>query len=92
MTYLRRLGIERAARRDLRALKEYGDSGLAKAYLELARQLDEGVPARDAAAITAQMRLTLVELQRMGGSENEGDYTDELRARREARMAGGGTQ
>jgi hypothetical protein len=86
MAGLRPLAVERAARRDLRSLKEYGDSGLAHAYLALARELDSEPPARDAAALVAQMRLTLVALRELGGEEKDDDYTDELSARREARM------
>jgi hypothetical protein len=87
----RPLAVERAARRDLRTLREYSDSGLAHAYLLLARQLDEGMPARDAAAVAREMRLALLALHELSPSREDGDYTDELRARREARMTGNGS-
>lgn len=84
----RPLYVEAAARNDLKALAEFGDSALARAYLAMARELDEGVPPRDAAALVAQMRLTLMTLREIGGAGEEDDFTDELRARREARMQG----
>jgi hypothetical protein len=85
------ISVERAARKDLAALREYGGSGLAKTYLLLARQLDEGLPARDAAAAVREMRLIFLALQELSPSKEGDDYTDELRARREKRMQAGGS-
>jgi hypothetical protein len=83
----RPLALERAARRDLRALRENSDSALARSYLLLARQLDMGIMTfRDEAAVIREMRLIFMTLHQMSGSAEEGDYTDELKARREARM------
>jgi len=90
----RPLSVETAARRDLRALREYGNSGLARAYLALAREIDDGMPGRDLAAAVNSMRLVFLALQQLSPPKEGGDFTDELRARREANMtkiANGGT-
>jgi hypothetical protein len=80
---------ELAARRDLRALpKLYGTSAVAKGYLELARILDLGVPARDAAAVQREMRLTLMTLYDLAPAKPEDDFVDEVRLKREERMKG----
>ena len=80
--------VETAARRDLRALpKPYRDGAVGKAYLELARILDAGVPARDAAAVAREMRLCLLTLYDLAPPKTETDFVDEVRQRREKRMA-----
>lgn len=86
----RPLAIERAARRDLKELKLYSDSGLARSYLLLARELDlGGLAARDAAAVAREMRLVFLALHDLSPSGEDGDYADEFTKRREARMQGG---
>lgn len=81
------LNIERAARADLRALPaEYRNSAVAKGYIELARRIDAGVGARDAAAMAREMRLCLLALYELAPPMQEDDKVDELRAKREARM------
>ena len=78
--------IERKARKDIRILPaDYRDSAVAASYLMLARQLDEGVPAREMAAISREMRLCYAQLVDMGGTEKEDSQVDELRRRREER-------
>lgn len=84
----RPLAVERAARRDLKELSAYGDSAVARTYLLLARQLDFGLPAREAAAAAREMRLIFLALHELSPAGEGGDYTDEVRARREARMTG----
>jgi hypothetical protein len=86
----RTMPVERAARRDLASLREYGDSALAMTYLLLARMLDAGMPARDAAAVAREMRLVFMALQELSPAQEGDDQADELRARRQARMQGNG--
>jgi hypothetical protein len=86
MASQRPLAVEAAARRDLRKLRDYSNSGLARAYLLMARMLDEGMAERDAAAVAREMRLAFLTLQQLSPSRQENDDTDDLRARREARM------
>jgi hypothetical protein len=84
---------ETAARRDLRQLpKPYRDSAIGKAYLALAEMLDAGPPARDAAALAREMRLCYMALEAMAPRKADDDFVDEVRQRREARMAQAGSQ
>jgi len=83
----RPLSVEAAARRDVRALTAHGDSGLAKTYLLLARELDYRPPARDA-AIAREMRLTYMALHELAPEKSKDDKADELSRRRESRMTG----
>lgn len=88
----RPLAIERAARRDLRALREHQDSALARTYLLLARELDVGgLAARDEAAVARELRLVFMTLHDMSPPKEAGDFTDELKERRENRMKGTGS-
>ena len=83
----RPLAIEAAARRDLAALPaQYRNSAVGKAYLLLARTLDAGVPARDKAVLTREMRLCLDQLLTLAPPSAAGDFADELKARRETKM------
>ena len=76
-----------AARRDLRQLpKPYRDCAIGKAYLALAEMLDERPPARDAAAITREMRLCYMTLEAMAPHKPEDDFVDEVQKKREERM------
>jgi hypothetical protein len=80
--------VETAARRDLKDLPPaYARSAIATAYLLLARRLDAGVSARDAATLARELRLALLALYELAPPAREGDPTDELRARREQRLA-----
>jgi hypothetical protein len=80
--------VERAARKDLSALPpEYRSGAVARAYLMLGRRLDQGVSARDAAQLTREMRLCLLALYQLAPARHESDPVDELKARRETRMA-----
>jgi hypothetical protein len=79
---------EAAARRDLKALPPaYRNSAVAATYLLMARRLDAGLSAREVAMLAREMRLALLALYDLAPPRHEGDPADELRARREARMA-----
>lgn len=79
--------VSTAARRDLRSLpRPYRDSGIGRAYLVLAEMLDAMPPARDAAAITREMRLCYMALEAMAPHKPENDFVDEVQQKREARM------
>jgi hypothetical protein len=79
--------IEAAARHDLAALPpQYRNSAVGKTYLLLARRLDAGVSARDAAQLAREMRLALLALYELAPAQMPDDPADELTARREARM------
>jgi hypothetical protein len=81
------LAVERAARKDLRALPpDYRDSAIAKGYLLLARRLDAGVSARESAGLLREMRMTLLTLHELSPPAGEESFTDELQARREKWM------
>ena len=77
--------IERKARADLRKLTEHKDSAVAASYLVLAKQLDEGVAARELASISREMRLCFAQLVDMGGTKQPDSQVDEVRKRREDR-------
>lgn len=79
--------IETAARRDLRALPDdYARSAIGASYMLLARRLDFGVSARDAATLTRELRMALLALYELAPPTRENDPMDDLRARREKRM------
>jgi hypothetical protein len=81
--------VERKARADLRSLpKEYRDSAIGQTYILLAMQLDEGVPARELASVSREMRLCYQQLVDMGGVEKPDSKVDELRRKREERDRG----
>ncbi len=83
--------VERAVRRDLRALtSEDRQSGLAQVTLALARRMDaELLSDRDAATLGRELRITLVELLKNANRETT-DGIDELRARRATRHQAAG--
>lgn len=81
--------LESAARRDLRSLPPaYRNSAIAQTYLLMARRLDAGVNARDTATLARELRLALLVLYDLSPPAREDDAVDELRKRREERMAG----
>jgi hypothetical protein len=88
----RRLLVESAARKDLRGLPEYSDSALARIYLMFARSLDCGIPVRDAAAASREMRLIFLTLRELSPPKAGQDYPDEIAERREQRMRQNGTR
>lgn len=79
--------VSTAARRDLRSLPvPYRDSAIGKAYLALAMMLDAMPPARDAAAITREMRLCYMTLEALAPHKPADDFVDEVQKKREDRM------
>jgi hypothetical protein len=63
--------------------------GVAAVALMCARELDAGaLPPRDAASYLREIRLSLAQLREMTTGEVKGDVTDEVRERREKRLAG----
>jgi hypothetical protein len=66
------------------------EGGVARIALYCARELDTGGHApRDAAAFARELRLSLAQLREMAPGEVKGDITDEVRERRERRLAEG---
>jgi len=65
----------------------YRNSAIARSYLMLARRLDAGVSARDAAQLAREMRLCLLALYELAPARSEADPIDELQAKREQRMS-----
>lgn len=82
--------MERAVVVDLGELPlKLRNGGIAAVALMCARVLDEGgLPPRDAAGFAREVRLSLAQLREMSPGEVKGDVTDEVRERRERRLAG----
>lgn len=80
---------EAALARDLKAMPAALRSGaLAVTALGLARDLDEGgMTDRDKTGVARELRMYVADLTAMAPGERKGDSTDEVRARREARLA-----
>ena len=87
----RRGPVELAVLRDLKAFPDdLRKGGIAAAALKLARMIDIGaMSARDLSAMAAQVRMSLVTLREIAPGEAKGDHTDEVRERRERRLAQG---
>lgn len=65
--------------------------GVARGATMCARILDEGgLSPRDAAGFFRELRLALAQLREMAPGEVKGDATDEVKLRRERRLAGNG--
>jgi hypothetical protein len=69
---------------------EYRSCAVAEAYVMLARRLDAGMSPRDAGSVAREMRMALLTLYDMAPPKREGDYVDEVRAKREQRMEAAG--
>lgn len=84
------MSVEAAVKADLDSLPEQvRSSGLAAAALTLASMLDEGVPARDAAAVGRELRQSLAALRDLArAAPTKEDPLDELEKRRSARVTG----
>ncbi len=82
--------LEESVRVDLTALPSaMRRGGVARGALMCARILDEGgLSPRDAAGFLREMRLALAQLREMAPGEIHGDVTDEVKMRREKRLAG----
>lgn len=80
---------ETAVLRDLKALPEDLRKGaIAAVALGLARDLDQTLmTARDKSGMYAQLRMAMVTLREIAPGEARGDHTDEVRERRERRLA-----
>lgn len=80
--------IEKKAKADLRKLGiDERNSAVAAAYILLARTLDEGVPNRELAAMSREMRLTYAQLREMGGTQKPDSFVDRARKASEERAA-----
>lgn len=81
--------MEDAVKSDLAELPEsMRNGGIAAVALYSARLIDEGgLPPRDAAGFAREIRLSLAQLREMAPGEVKGDVTDEVRERRERRLA-----
>jgi hypothetical protein len=84
------LSLEESVRVDLAALPaSMRRGGVARVALMCARVLDEGgLSPRDAAGFARELRLALAQLREMAPGEVKGDVTDEVKQRRERRLAG----
>jgi hypothetical protein len=80
--------IEQAVMADLLNFPaEFARGAIAASALRLARELDMGlVVGRDAAGHAREIRQSITTLREMSPGERQGDKTDDLRTRREARM------
>lgn len=80
---------ETAVTRDLKALPEDLRKGaIAAVALGLAKDLDTlDMTARDKSGMYAQLRMAMVTLREIAPGEARGDHTDEVRERRERRLA-----
>lgn len=84
----RPVSIESAARKDLATMPpEFRNGAVAKSYLLLCRRLDSGVSARDAAGLAREIRLCLLTLYDLAPARHKDDPIDEVKTRREQRMA-----
>jgi hypothetical protein len=85
--------IERAVMADLRNFPdEFAKGAIGASARRLARELDMGiVVGRDAAGHAREIRQAVTTLRELAPGERKGDATDDLRARREARMQASGT-
>lgn len=83
--------VELAILRDLKAFPDdLRKGGIASAALRLAVELDSGIVlGRDAAGHAREIRQCLVQLREFAPGEVRGDATDEVRERRERRLAQG---
>ena len=91
MSAERELSLEESVRSDLDALPPaMRRGGVARVALMCARILDQGgLTPRDAAGFARELRLALAQLREMAPGEIHGDVTDEVRERRERRLADG---
>lgn len=83
--------VELAVLRDLKAFPDdLRQGGIAAAALRMAMELDAGIVlGRDAAGHAREIRQCLVQLREFAPGEVRGDATDEIRERREKRLAQG---
>jgi hypothetical protein len=84
------LSLEESVRNDLAELPlKMRRGGVARVAIMAARVLDMGgLSPRDAAGFARELRLALAQLREMQPGEVKGDVTDEVKQRRERRLAG----
>jgi hypothetical protein len=84
--------VEAAVARDLKMMPAAMRGGaIAATALKLARELDTlPMTPRDAAGHARELRMHMAQLAEMAPGDRKGDVTDEVRARREARLAAEG--
>ncbi len=84
------LTMEESVRNDLATLPlAMRRGGVAGVAIMAARVLDEGgLTPRDAAGFARELRLALAQLRAMTPGDVKGDVTDEVKMRRERRLAG----
>lgn len=89
---LEEMSLEESVRVDLAGLPvNMRRGGVARVALMCARVLDEGgLTPRDASGFARELRLALAQLREMAPGEVKGDLTDEVKQRREKRLAGEG--
>jgi hypothetical protein len=80
--------IELGVMHDLRNFpEEFAKGAIAATARRLAREIDIGMVAgRDVAGHAREIRQAMITLREMAPGDRKGDATDDLRARREARM------
>jgi hypothetical protein len=85
----RRGAVELGVHRDITRLPDaMRKGGIAAAALALAAELDTGeLPPRESAGHAREIRQCLVTLAEMAPGDARGDQTDEVRQRRERRLA-----
>lgn len=85
----RELTMEESVKNDLEELPEkMRRGGVARVAIMAARVLDVGgLSPRDAAGFARELRLALAQLREMQPGEVKGDMTDEVKQRRERRLA-----
>jgi hypothetical protein len=83
--------VEAAVARELKAMPAALRGGaIAAAALKLARELDTApMTPRDTAGHARELRMCMTQLAELSPGDRTGDITDEIRARREARLATG---
>lgn len=81
--------MERAVRADMRRWgKKLAATSLAVGALDMAKRLDEDMNPTPASLLHAQLRATVLELEKLAPADTDADAVDELqRVRRERRGA-----
>jgi hypothetical protein len=89
------MSLEESVKADLEEMPEkMRRGGVARVAISCAQILDQGartgdLTPRDAAGFMRELRLALAQLREMQPGEVKGDVTDEVRMKREQRLAGG---
>lgn len=80
--------LEAAMRQQIDGMAEQvRASPLAQMAIRLAAEIDAGLSPRDTAALTRELRLTVLRLEELSPAKGEKDVVDELADRRNARLA-----